>query len=102
MKTITAIQIIFALIFIGCKKDEPIKELKKLNITVRSNASILILNGSPVGLSSVFDTTLNEGRHRFNFILNSNQILSVQIWKENKMVIDTFGFVPLKDYFIDL
>jgi hypothetical protein len=103
MKKITAVYIFFALILIGCKKDEPIiKEPKKVNITLRTNASFLILNGSPVILPSFFDTTLNEGKHRFNFILTTNQILRVQIWNDNGMVIDTFGFKPLTDYFIDL
>lgn len=102
MTKITAIHIILAMFFIGCKK-EPSPEFKQPNkarLTLVTNAYIIILNGEPIN-KNMLDTTLNEGRHRVNFISMSSNVTMVA-WKNDHVIIDTSGLKNLTNYFIDL
>lgn len=102
MTKITAIHIILAMFFIGCKKEDTpeFKQPNKAKLTLVSNAYIIILNGEPLN-KSIIDTTLNEGRHRVNFISMSSNVTMIA-WKNDQVIIDTSRLKNLTNYFIDL
>ena len=87
----------------GCKKEDlPAKELNKFKVTIRTNATYTILNGKPFNKPWYFDTTLTEGRHQLGFIITYNELILVQIKKNDKSILDTFMLKNMSEIFIDL
>ena len=87
----------------GCKKeDSPVKELKMHKVSIRTNATYTILNGKPFNKPWDFDTTLTKGRHKLGFIITSNELILVQIKKDNKSILDTFMLKNMSEIYIDL
>lgn len=102
MTKYATIYIIFALLFFGCKKESSpeFKQPNKARLTIVSNSYIIILNGEPIN-KNMIDTIINEGRHKLNFISMSSNV-SLVVWKDNEVIMDTSGLKNLTNYFIDL
>ena len=87
----------------GCKKEDSlVKELQKFKVSIRTNATYTILNGKPFNKPYDFDTTLTEGMHKLGFIITYNELIFVQIKKDNKSILDTFMLKNMSEIFIDL
>ncbi len=94
---------ILFILFLGCKKEiTPEKRLNKFDVSIKTNATYIILNGKAFNKPWNFDTVLIEGKHKLGFITIFDELLLVEVKKNNQIVLDTFGLKNMSEIVIEL